>query len=140
MKIVIGFDGSDYARAALDDLHRSGLPRVAHALVVCAAEMEVPLRPNDVTVDPFLSRRVTAAVVQGHAEASLVLSEAQQLAEDGKRRAQQHFPEWDCAAEVLVGPAASALIDRAEGWDADLIVVGSQGRSAIGRLVLGSVS
>jgi nucleotide-binding universal stress UspA family protein len=41
---------------------------------------------------------------------------------------------------VLVGPAASALIDRAEGWDADLIVVGSQGRSAIGRLVLGSVS
>lgn len=140
MKIAIGYDGSEYAKAAVDDLHRSGLPRVAHALILCVGEMAVPLRPTDVTVDPALSRRVTASVVQGHADASLILSEAQQLAEDGKRRTQQQFPEWDCSAEVLVGTAAPALIERSEGWDADLVVVGSQGRSTIGRLVLGSVS
>jgi nucleotide-binding universal stress UspA family protein len=41
---------------------------------------------------------------------------------------------------VLLGSPAPALLDAAEGWDADLVVVGSQGRSAIGRVLLGSVS
>ena len=140
MRIVIGYDGSDYARGAVDDLHRSGLPRVATVLVVCVGEVAVPLRPNDVTVDPVLSRRVTAAVVQGRAEASRVLSDAQHLAEEGRMRTQQRFPEWEVSAEVLLGSAAAALLEKAEDWDADLIVVGSQGRSAIGRVLLGSVS
>ena len=41
---------------------------------------------------------------------------------------------------VLSGNPAVELVKKAKTWHADLIVVGSQGRSAIGRLILGSVS
>ena len=43
-------------------------------------------------------------------------------------------------AEALAGTPSRELIHKAEQWGADLIVVGSQGRSALGRLLLGSVS
>jgi nucleotide-binding universal stress UspA family protein len=40
----------------------------------------------------------------------------------------------------MVGTPAWVLIDVANKWSADLVVVGSQGRSALKRLFLGSVS
>ena len=42
--------------------------------------------------------------------------------------------------ESLAGTPALELMRKSEEWRADLIVVGSQGRSAIGRFILGSVS
>jgi len=41
---------------------------------------------------------------------------------------------------VEVGDIRERIIDSAEGWRADLIVVGSRGRSGIQRLLLGSVA
>ena len=34
MKILVAYDGSDCANAALEDLQRAGLPRVAQALIM----------------------------------------------------------------------------------------------------------
>ena len=55
-------------------------------------------------------------------------------------RLRSYFPTWQVRGEVLAGAPALELVRRAEEWQAHLIVVGSQGRSAIGRLILGSVS
>ena len=40
----------------------------------------------------------------------------------------------------MVGDPSAAIIKEAVQWDIELIVVGTHGRSAIGRLILGSVS
>ncbi|HEV2764016.1 MAG TPA: universal stress protein, partial [Pyrinomonadaceae bacterium] len=50
------------------------------------------------------------------------------------------FPNWQVQTRVLEGSPARELLRQADVWRPDLIVVGSQGRSALGRLLLGSVS
>ena len=45
MKILIGYDGSECAEAALEDLQRAGLGAEAEALVMTVADVFVPV-PN----------------------------------------------------------------------------------------------
>ena len=42
LKILIAYDGSDCANAALNDLQRAGLPHKADAMVVSVAEAWLP--------------------------------------------------------------------------------------------------
>jgi nucleotide-binding universal stress UspA family protein/predicted transcriptional regulator len=137
MKIVIGYDGSEHADAALDDLRRAGLPRDAAALIISMAEGVMPPLSVSAIADGALdSRRVASAVTS----ASNAISQAKEFARLGGERIKSNFPEWEVNAEYLVGDPADGLMELATNWGTDLIVVGSQGRSAIGRLLLGSVS
>jgi nucleotide-binding universal stress UspA family protein len=47
---------------------------------------------------------------------------------------------WEVKAEVGIGSPASVIIEKADEWKPDLIVMGAHGRSALGRLFFGSVS
>ena len=42
MKLLIGYDGSQCAKAALDDLRRAGLPREAQAIILSVFERWLP--------------------------------------------------------------------------------------------------
>src|SRR5215813_7800834 len=136
MKIVIGYDGSEHADAALDDLRRAGLPRDLEALIVSVAEGATPLSVPGIAENGLDSQQVASAVTY----ASNSIARAKEFARLGGERIKSSFPEWEVSAEYLVGDPADALMERATNWGTDLIVVGSQGRSAIGRLILGSVS
>jgi nucleotide-binding universal stress UspA family protein/predicted transcriptional regulator len=136
IKIVIGYDGSEYADAALYDLCRAGLPHDAQALIVSVAEGVIPPPDSEAIEKALTSRRVASAV----ARASQALTQAQEYARLGGERVKSLLPRWEVRTEYLTGPPADALMWRAMDWGADLIVVGSQGRSALGRIFLGSVS
>jgi nucleotide-binding universal stress UspA family protein len=142
MKILIGHDGSQSADAALVDLQRAGLPVEAEALVVSVADvMMVPQTPAyQLAGEALMSRRVTAGLIYAQRQTERVLNEAKDFARRASDRVRSFFPHWSVRAETLAGSAALELISKADEWKPDLIVVGSHGRSAISRFILGSVS
>lgn len=128
MRILIGYDGSECAEEALDDLRRAGLPHRAETLVFGVVERWLPPpHPESYLLLPDPSQEP-------------VVEEANRLALRAIERLKTNFPEWTVNAKVERGSPASAILDFAEDWQPNLIVVGSHGRSAVGRLVLGSVS
>lgn len=142
MRILIAYDGSDHARAALDDLRRAGLPRECEALVVSVGDVLVSPSSSikEIAGTALTSRRVTSAIMQAQAQASKLLEEARELASCASGVVRAHLSGWDVRGEALVGNPSQELIQKAGEWGADLIVVGSRGRSALGRFFLGSVS
>src|SRR5262249_45164246 len=65
---------------------------------------------------------------------------AQRLAKAGSDRLQTLFPQWEIQVEPSAGNPVDAILEKAKIWPADLIVIGTHGRSALGRALLGSVS
>jgi nucleotide-binding universal stress UspA family protein len=151
MKVLIAYDGSENAWAALDDLRRAGLPRIAEAIVLSAADVDLPaavdFMPQGMAINERLSNLLKARVQAVHDvvmkqrdRALLAIYDALQLALQAGERIKSDFPDWTVRARACAGPPASAVVKKADSWGADLIVVGTQGRSALGRFILGSVS
>lgn len=141
MKVLIGYDGSESGDAIFEDLKRAGLPRDSQATVVSVADLFV----NNPEVSEFdlhslASRRVETVLRQAETRRQQLLKETGELAAKATDRLHLQFPEWKIESRVEIGKPASELIDAASNRLADLIVVGSEGRSAIARLFLGSVS
>src|SRR5262249_52768870 len=136
MKVLMAYDGSSCADTALNDLQLAGLPQEAEALLLSVAEVFLP--PSSPT--PAFPAPVPPAVQRAWAQATHALEEAHTLAQQARTRLLKSFPAWDVFAEACADSPAWAIIKKAETWQPDLIVVGSHGRSALGRFVLGSVS
>jgi nucleotide-binding universal stress UspA family protein len=128
MRILIAYDGSTYADAAIDDLRRAGLPRQTEALVVSVAHQGWPETGRSKAHGEFdNSWKAT-------------MREAETMAEHGCKHVQSLFPGWSVSSEPLWGDAAKMLLKTIDVWKPDLVVVGSHGRSVPARLFLGSVS
>lgn len=142
MKILIAHDGSKSADAALVDLQRAGLPDDAEALVVSVADtmLVVPSPDYELSAQAMMSRRVTSGLAYARMQTAHVLEQADEFANRAKDQLETYFPFWNVRAETLAGTPAAELISKANDWQPDLIVVGSHGRSAISRFILGSVS
>lgn len=140
MKIVIAYDGSDCANAAMDDLKHAGLPAVAQAVVISVAEMSAS-KASGVLIAREISGEQTAVRSNvACAGVSPVPEERQAIAFKAADRIRKMFPFWDVSAEIAFGSPAAHILARAAMLEADLIIVGSHGRSALGRFLLGSVS
>jgi len=142
MRILIGYEGSESADAALDDLRRAGLPRDVQALIVSVSDALVDPSSSisDIAGSAVTSRRVTSTIELVRVQAARALEEAKEFAAKARDRVRSFYPDWQVRAVGLAGTPSIELINKADEWNADLVVVGSQGRSALGRFVLGSVS
>jgi nucleotide-binding universal stress UspA family protein len=142
MKLLIAYDGSECAEAALDDLQLAGLPRDAEARVVSVTELWLPPPlPSAVeVVEGALAAHTPAELQREYMKDSSPVLEARGLAESARARLRKNFPGWEVRAESYYGSPARELLRVADEWEPHLVVVGSHGRSALGRFVLGSVS
>ncbi|MDQ3684877.1 MAG: universal stress protein [Acidobacteriota bacterium] len=143
LKVLIAYDGSDCARVALKDLGRAGLPDDVTALAVTVTEVTPPHPPPSGSGETEMvleSGKVKTALAKAYEHAMKARSDALALADIAAETVKVMFPAWEAGAEALSGAPAWEIISKAEEWGADLIVVGSHGRSALGRLILGSVS
>lgn len=126
MKIVIGVDDSPHSAAALDWVRQMTLPKDAECILVSAAETL-----SFVYVDPAgagLHEQLQRDQVE-HCRQVVADAEA------GLRPA-----GFRVSGRVEIGDPRDAIVRTAEAEKADLIVVGSHGRTGLPRLLLGSVA
>ena len=141
MKILIAYDGSAAADTAIDSLCRAGLPaKDVEALVASVGEVWLPPPARDEVLDDTFPLQIPPGLKRAREHAAAIMAEAEERAERGKKRVQMVFSGWSVSASVTNGSPGFELLNRAEEWQPQLIVVGSHGHTAVGRFVLGSVS
>ena len=130
MKILIGADGSAYSDAALDEVAHSVWPAGSEILVVHAMEMPIVPTPEVWALPPDYYERLERVCAE-HAD-QVICAAVKKLSALGDA--------VTITTKVVQAAPKTAILDEAEKWKPDLIVVGSHGYPTWERLLLGSVS
>jgi nucleotide-binding universal stress UspA family protein len=132
MKILLATDGSPCSEAAVEEVARRPWPEDTQVRVLSVVEP-----PGALVAEPYMGitgyfEEVERLKRQRAGE--VVLQAAERLrAATGKKG-------MLVSAETLTGSAKRVIVEEAEGWGADLVVVGSHGYKSWERMLLGSVS
>ena len=124
--IVVGVDGSDCSRTALEFALDEAVLRGAGVRVVAAAP-EADYWATSYGLSPSLLDEITADLEKA----------AQAMVDEVVRRRGGVVAEVPVSVSVLGGAPGRVLVDQSR--DADLLVVGHRGRGGIRSAVLGSV-
>jgi nucleotide-binding universal stress UspA family protein len=128
MKIVLGVDDSPHSRAAVDYVRTMKWPAGTRVIVLSVARIPVG----------------AYAMVDMPAASSGAewLDEQVKFHEEVAARTERELREAgiETEARVVRGDPREALVLAAESDHADLVVVGSHGRSGLTKLLLGSVA
>ena len=131
MKVLVAVDGSLYSEAAVSEVSSRQWPESTEIKVVTA--FEIPMMPTpEVWVLQSENYDQMEKIVRERAEA-IVNSAASKLA--GSLGA-----SITVTKEILPGSPKIVIVEKADQWQADLIVVGSHGYGPWHRFLLGSVS
>ena len=122
--LVIGYDGSENANAAIDDLQRAGLSHDVEAIVLSVADAFLPptVDPKDWGPSP-LDEKIRKMAEEMRAGARKAQEEAASVAAEGAARLKELFPSWAVRAETDVNWPGWGIILKAEEWGADMVVV-----------------
>jgi nucleotide-binding universal stress UspA family protein len=137
-RLLIGYDGSECANEALDDLAYAGLPGDLDVKVLTVADIWLPV--DSQKLEPVYPDVEPKAVRRARANALEALKQAQEIAEAGSAQIRKMFPKWRTEASAVADSPAWAIVRTARQWHADLVLVGSHGRSMLQKLFLGSVA
>jgi nucleotide-binding universal stress UspA family protein len=129
MKILLAIDGSPCSDAAVDEVARRPWPEGSLVKVLTVWETPMPPTPETWAL-PFSYFEEMEAILRKQGQD--IVNRAIQKLKSNKA--------LSADAALAPGSARSVILDEAESWGADLIVLGSHGYSAWKRFLLGSVS
>ena len=131
MKILLAIDGSPCSDAAVEEVSRRPWPDGSSIRVLTAFELPTPPTPE-----------AWALPVNYFEEMDVALSkQAQNIVDRAIATLKANRPKTiSLDGQVVPGSPRNVILDEAESWGADLIVVGSHGYRAWERFLLGSVS
>lgn len=135
MKILVAIDGSEASEAVLDTLRARPWPKETSVRVLVVAEPVYPPPPPPAGMMFGGTGDAGTSLVEVN---NRLLEDAQQLAKRSADGLRDRFSHVEALA--VQGDPREAIVDSASEWGADLIVVGSHGRTGIKRWVLGSVA
>jgi len=137
-KILVAFDDSEGANLALRSLRHAGFPDHLEAKVISIADVwlpPTPAFPEDPTGIVAGQRMIESRMMAEEA-----LKTAKANAVRGAQLLHEQFPLWSISNEARPDSPAWGIISYAREWQADLIALGSHGRTPLERFFLGSVS
>jgi nucleotide-binding universal stress UspA family protein len=131
MKILLAVDGSSYSDAAIEDVAHRPWPPQSEVKVITAAE--IPIMPG---MEPWTA---TPAYFE---ELEKAVRESAQSVIDATLPKLNTIQDKTIkiSSAIIQGSPRQVIVEEAEKWGADLIVMGSRGLGAWNRLLLGSVS
>jgi nucleotide-binding universal stress UspA family protein len=128
MKLLIAIDGSDFSRAALQSVIARPWPPDTEVKVLHVVEPPSLLMGREMGgYDPEFEM-VWKALRESAKE--MVAKAAEKL----------RSAKFSVSTELVEGDPKSQIIDIANNWRADMIVLGSHGRTGLSRFLMGSVS
>jgi nucleotide-binding universal stress UspA family protein len=127
MRILLAVDGSKFSEAATQAVVAQAKPQGTEVHVIYVIDIHTPQFPEMMVDYPGIEHARDAQ--RGPAEA-MVAKTAELLRSKGLR----------VTTAVELGDPKSKIIDTAEAWRADLIVLGSHGETGLDRFLTGSVA
>lgn len=131
MRILLAVDGSPCSETAVDEVASRPWPSNSELRIVSAFQIQLSPTPEVWAIQPEYYDEMERVVRE----------QTQRVVDAGAARLKKALGQsLNVTGQVLQGSPQSAILEEAEQWKADLIVVGSHGYGTWHRLVLGSVS
>ena len=131
MKILLAVDGSAYSDAAVEEVAKRPWPSQSELKVITAAETPVMVGMEPWAASPEYFEQLEKSV----REAAKAVIESALL-----KLKTNEDKTLKISSEIIQGPPRQVIVEEAERWNADLVVIGSRGLGTWNRLLLGSVS
>ena len=127
MRILLAFDGSSPSQEAVDEIARRPWPRATSIRIISVV---IPYVPG------------AAEFVPGATTPLSVAEDHEREARETAARAADRLAGLGAPVEIVArqGDPATTIVEEAREWNADLIVVGSHGRTGLAKLLVGSVA
>lgn len=128
MRILIAIDGSDFSQAALQSVVARPWPPDTQVKILHVVEAPSLL----------MGREMGGYDPEFEVVWNALRERAKRLVEKATEKLRE--AKFNVSTELVEGDPKSQIIDIAHEWHADMIVLGSHGRTGLGRFLMGSVS
>jgi nucleotide-binding universal stress UspA family protein len=133
MKIVLAIDGSDFSKVAVKGLAKMPLSNDSEVHIINIYEYRALSTSGLHSAKTTLYKYPDEVIKNAQKIGEKIISEAVKVLKEKNG-------SLTITTSIESGLPKKIILEKAESFDADLIVVGSQGQGVLSRFLLGSVS